>query len=95
MGYRLLRLPAVTDRTGQSRSRLYALIAKGLFVRPIALSPRTVAWPEHEIDQLIAARIRGVSQEELSLLVDQLHTLRSSVGLNAKDHQEVSVITST
>jgi len=42
---RVLRLPTVLERTGYSRSRLYARISDGLFPRPISLGPGVAAWP--------------------------------------------------
>jgi prophage regulatory protein len=77
----VLRLRTVLERTGYSRSGLYARIAAGLFPRPIALGARASAWPEHEIDAVIAAMIRTIGNEDLRTLVDGLHTQRSTFGL--------------
>ncbi|RKT47204.1 helix-turn-helix transcriptional regulator [Thiocapsa rosea] len=77
----VLRLRTVLERTGYSRSGLYARIAAGLFPRPIALGARASAWPEHEIDAVIAALIRTIDDEDLRTLVDGLHTQRSTFGL--------------
>ena len=57
MAQSLLRLPAVIQRTGYSRSSLYALISKGEFPASVALGARAVAWPSDEIDKWIAERI--------------------------------------
>ena len=57
----LLRLPAVLERTGMSRTRLYASLAKGDFPRPVKLgsspSSRAIGFVESEIDAWINARI--------------------------------------
>lgn len=58
MAQSLLRLPAVVQRTGYSRSTLYALIQKGDFPAPISLGARAVAWPSEEIDAWIHRRIQ-------------------------------------
>jgi prophage regulatory protein len=84
MPNRVLRLPTVLERTGYSRSRLYARISDGLFPRPVALGPRVAAWPEHEVDAVIAAHIREITDAELAQLVSEIHTQRSTFGLDAK-----------
>ena len=58
----ILRLPSVVQRTGLSRSTLYAKIASGDFPASIQLSQRAVGWPAEEIDQWIAARIAETRQ---------------------------------
>jgi prophage regulatory protein len=83
MPNRVLRLPTVLERTGYSRSRLYARISDGLFPRPILLGPRVAAWPEHEVDAVIAAHIREVTDAELARLVAEIHAQRATFGLSA------------
>jgi len=53
----LLRLRAVMERTGYSRSTLYKLIASGEMAPPIPLFGRSVAWLQSEVDAHIAAKI--------------------------------------
>lgn len=47
---RLLRLPAVMERTGRGKSSIYADMAAGTFPTPVRLGTRGVAWKESEID---------------------------------------------
>ncbi len=54
---RLLKLPEVIERTGLSRSTIYAQIAKGIFPRLVKCSVRSSAWVEAEIDSWISSRI--------------------------------------
>jgi prophage regulatory protein len=75
---RVLRFPEVKMRSGMSRSTIYLRIAERLFPRPISLGPRMVGWPESEVDALIDARIRGISDEELRVLVAKLEAARKS-----------------
>ena len=82
MPNRVLRLPTVLERTGYSRSRLYARISDRLFPRPIALGPRVAAWPEHEVDAVIAGHIREVTDAELARLVAEIHAQRATFGLS-------------
>jgi len=75
---RILRLPEVKARTGMSRSTIYLRIADRLFSRPISLGPRMVGWIESEVDALIAARIRGASDDELRAVVVKLEAARKN-----------------
>lgn len=54
---RFLRLPDVKNRTGLSRSSIYAKIKQGIFPKYINLSSRSVGWLESEINEWIIARI--------------------------------------
>ena len=56
---KILRLPEVKNRTGLSRSTVYAFIREKKFPSPIILGARSVGWLEHEIDVWIAARIEA------------------------------------
>ena len=57
MTQRILRLPEVKNKTGQSRSTIYERIRQGRFPPPIQLGGRCVGWLEHEVDDWIAERI--------------------------------------
>ena len=47
---RILRLRAVLDRTGLSRSTLYRKMQNGTFPRNIQISTRCAGWRESAID---------------------------------------------
>lgn len=72
----LLRLPAVMSATGLARPTVYVRIKNGLFVRPVKISERAVAWPAEEVAAINAARIAGKSDEEIRELVTQLEQQR-------------------
>jgi prophage regulatory protein len=55
---RLLRFPAVRDRTGLSRSTIWRLERRGEFPRHRQISPNAVAWVEEEITQWIQSRVQ-------------------------------------
>ena len=69
---RILRLPAVLNARGRSRSSHYLDIKQGLFTRPVPLGARAVGWPEHEVTTLNAARIAGKGDGEIRALVTAL-----------------------
>jgi len=54
---KLIRLPAVIERTGFSRSWIYELINQKQFPQPVKIGSRAVAFIESEIDQWIEVLI--------------------------------------
>lgn len=54
---RVLRLPAVLDKTGLARATVYSHIAQGAFPAPIKLGARASGWIEAEVDDWLSARI--------------------------------------
>ena len=57
MNYHILRLPAVKERTGLSRSTLYLRMSFGLFPKPVGLGGRAVGWLEAEVDAWVVTQI--------------------------------------
>lgn len=71
------RRPAVKSRLGGiSTSSLYQAMQDGVFPRPVRIGLRAVAWLDHEIDAVIAARAAGKSQDEIKALVEKLVAAR-------------------
>ncbi len=61
----ILRLPAVINLTGLSRSSLYAMTNRGDFPHSVKLGIRSVGWLRTDIEKWIEGRIRlshGYSQ---------------------------------
>jgi len=54
----ILRWPAVNERVGLCRSRVYQLIEANKFPKQIKLSERAIGWLESEINQWIEDRIQ-------------------------------------
>lgn len=75
----LIKRPEVSKLCAKPRATLYFEISQGLFVRPIKLSQRSVAWPLNEVEQIISARIAGKSDEEIKRLVVKLETARKAL----------------
>ena len=57
---RLVKLKEVVAATGLSRSSIYALIAEGLFPRPLQVGRRAVVrWIEQEVQEWLSSRPRS------------------------------------
>ena len=74
----MLRIPAVLQRRGRSRSSHYADIKAGLFVKPVLIGLRATGTPDYEVEVLIAARIAGKTDEEIRALVIRLEADRKA-----------------
>lgn len=53
----VIRLPEVRSRTGLSRSTIYAMMASGMFPKPVKLGQRAVGWVENEIGEWLNSRM--------------------------------------
>jgi prophage regulatory protein len=78
MTHTILRLPAIKESTGLSRSTLYLRIEQGLLTKPVSLGGRAVGWPADEVAALNAARIAGKSNAEVRALVVKLEAARKT-----------------
>ena len=75
----LLRLPAVAQARGRSRSQIYAECAAGKMPPPLKLSHKLSAWPAYEIDALNRAEIAGADADEIKRLVLELIARRTQL----------------
>ena len=57
MAQKLLRLPAVLERTGSNTSDIYAAMKAGTFPQSVPIGKRTVGWVESEIEAWIETKI--------------------------------------
>ena len=78
MPHVILRLPAVLQRRGKSRSSHYADVKAGRFVPPVKLSIRARGTPDDEVDALVAATIADKSDDEIRALVVKLVAARKT-----------------
>ncbi|MFT3905790.1 MAG: AlpA family transcriptional regulator [Steroidobacteraceae bacterium] len=58
---RILRLPAVEERTGLKRDSIYRKARLGEFPAPVKLGARASGWVQTEIDEWVAGRIAARS----------------------------------
>ena len=56
---KILRLPAVKNTTGLSRSTIYLRVSEGSFPEPVSLGGRAVGWIEAEVDAWLKQRIEA------------------------------------
>ncbi len=56
---KLLRISAVQEITGLSRSTLYEMMNKGLFPQSISIGSRAIAWTDSSIQEWIESRINA------------------------------------
>lgn len=58
---KLLRFPAVRERTGLSRSTIWRLERQGAFPRHHRISPNAVAWVEDDLAKWIRSKVTGIA----------------------------------
>ena len=68
----MLRIAAVIAATGNKRWAVYRNVRAGLLPPPVKIGQRSSAWPQNEIEQITAARIAGLSNDEIMSLVKKL-----------------------
>ena len=64
MPNKILRFPAVVERTSICRATIYNLIAAGIFPRPFRVGARAVGWMESDIDAWIESRAAKSHSED-------------------------------
>ena len=57
MSKKIIRLPAVKEKTGLSRSSIYLRMSKAEFPKSISLGDRAIGWLESDIEQWLDERI--------------------------------------
>lgn len=56
--HQLLKLPAVLEKTGLSRSRIYELLQKGMFPAPVKEGSANL-WSSHEVEAWVEAKVKA------------------------------------
>lgn len=81
---RILRLSEVLERFGKKQTAVRDAIAAGLFPSFVQLGGRCIGLPEHELEQIIRARIAGLPDADIRKLVDRIHADRTADAENLK-----------
>lgn len=68
----LIRRPEVLKLTARSKSSLSLDEKNGLFVPPISIGNRAIAYRKVEVEAVVNARIQGKSNEQIKQLVSEL-----------------------
>ncbi len=77
---RILRKPEVKHAAGwRSDAGVSTAVKNGLLTSPVQLGPRSVGWPDYEVDAINAARIAGKTEADIRALVTRLHTQRTEL----------------
>jgi prophage regulatory protein len=63
MSGNIIRLPAVKEKTGLSRSTIYQQVASGEFPKPVSLGLRAIGWFESEVNAWLENRVRGTATQ--------------------------------
>lgn len=66
---KLIRISAVVEMTGKSRSAIYAEIANGCFPKSILIGARSVAWVESSISAWIKQKIDAAQSKSIKEVV--------------------------
>lgn len=82
----ILRRRQVEAESGYSRSTIYLRISQGLWPRAVSLGARAVGWPASEVSALNAARIAGLSDNQIRQLVVDLVAARHAAAPQADQH---------
>ncbi|CAN5919549.1 hypothetical protein BH11PSE13_BH11PSE13_41400 [soil metagenome] len=61
-----------------SKTTWYSQIDSGLITGGVPVGLRSVGWPEHELDAILAARLAGWPDEQIRTLVKALMDVRRS-----------------
>jgi len=70
----------ILRRFALGRSTLYTKIKQGLFIQPVKLGKRKIAWPQHEVDQIALLYSQSPSDQEVRAFVLQIENGRSGGG---------------
>ena len=70
--FQLIRRPEVLSQTARSKSALQLDEKAGLFIPPISIGDRAVAYIKHEVEAIIQARIEEQTPEQIKQLVSEL-----------------------
>lgn len=64
-------------RRGRGRTAFYDDIKRGLMTTPILNGARAVVWPLDEIESINKARVAGLDDDQIRVLVARLHAERA------------------
>jgi prophage regulatory protein len=72
MMLQLIKNAEARSSLGVGNTTFYEQLNAGLITPAVKLGVHSVAWPKHEIQAIVAARIAGQSDDQIKALVKQL-----------------------
>ena len=63
---KILRLPAVIEKTGLSKTTIYRFIGEGKFPAPVRIGERATGWHEADITQWMSELPSRVKRAEVA-----------------------------
>jgi prophage regulatory protein len=76
------RVASKKKRGADNKRAIQSRPTAGVFPPPVRIGLQAVGWPESEVCAVLAARIRGVSDDEMRALVSQLVEARAQANGN-------------
>ncbi len=76
---RFYDLKAVIATLGISRSTVLKMIEASHFPKPVRLTSRRQAWPDHEVEKMVKLLSADLSKEELVKRVTQIEEARKEL----------------
>ncbi|MDE2371277.1 MAG: AlpA family phage regulatory protein [Burkholderiales bacterium] len=76
---RLVTLREVSERFGIKKTRIYNDLRDGTLPPPVKRGANCSRWIDHEITNVVAARVAGATDDELRHIVAELVALRPVV----------------
>jgi prophage regulatory protein len=74
----MLRLSQIMSKSGRSRSSIFKDVRDGFMTPPVAIGLRAIAWPSHEVETIMAARVQARSNVQIKELVASLIAARTA-----------------
>ena len=79
MNLPVIRKATLSKNLDKSDSTIDRDVQKGLLTPPIKFGERVSAWPEFEVDIVVAARIEGRSEDDIKQIVADLIVARKNI----------------
>ena len=72
----VVRLTAIQERTGNSRSKIYLRVKQRLWPKSVKISASAVDWPKSDVAALNSAQFAAMSADDIRKLVSMIEIAR-------------------
>jgi prophage regulatory protein len=73
------KIKGLVAMTSDGRSTCFDRVREGLLPTPIALGPKSKVWAEHEVQEVLRARLAGWDEDRIRVLVREIIARRQSL----------------